>query len=132
MLEDSVCWQPHAETFANGEVDVFSRCNSLGDYVDRLADHSLLNPIAELAGPVFFYDDWHLAASQQEIANILGSFERRSFPANNFDQRHEMGRVPEVSREHPLWMMSALGCDCGDAQAGRVAAKNRVRGGDFV
>src|SRR5277367_636086 len=70
MLEDSVCWQPHAETFADGEVDVLGRRNSLRNHINGLADHGLLDSIAQLTGPVLLYDDRHLAASQQEIAYI--------------------------------------------------------------
>ena len=94
--------EPDPEARAHGQVDVGGRRDAGVEQRDRLAHDGLLHPRAEEAEHLVAQHDRHLADRAHELGGLVDPRLRGVLAARHLDDRHQVRRVPEVQRDHPL------------------------------
>lgn len=131
VFEDAVGREADAEAEAGGGIDIFGGGDTFLDDVDGLAKEGHLKTVAELAGAVLLDEDGDFAAAEEEVAGLDGELGGGLGAADDFDEGHQVGRVPEVSREDAFGAGTADG-DLRDAEAGGIGGEDGGGRGEAV
>ena len=91
--------------------------------MERFAKQRVLQTIAELTGDILAHRYCALSGGSQYLAELLERRLAGPFALDELDQRHQVGRVPEVGRRRPSWI-GHIFRDAGDRQPGGIAGED--------
>src|SRR5688572_16300161 len=115
--------EAEAEAVAHGVVYAFRRDDAVGDEIERLAQHRVLQAIADEARDVLLHPDRRLAERFHLLDQAFRDARVGGFAADDLDQRHEMRRHEEVQAGHASASLEAL----ADLADGEVRGIRRER-----
>src|ERR1700757_558997 len=93
-----------AESFAHDCVDRLSIADTRRDQRDSFAFHRVLKPVADESRNVAADMNRHFSGPTQQLHGSFYNIAAGLLVLNDFDQRHQMRRIPEMRADHPFAM----------------------------
>jgi len=115
-----------SETFAHNDIDRLGIANTCGNERDSLALHRVLKPVPDEPGNIPLHMDRCFPDLAQQVHGPRYDVAAGLFVLHDFDQRHQMRRVPEMGADHAL-AMNKLPPDLGRWNRRTVAGENCSR-----
>ena len=115
----------------DGQVDGLGVGHAGHQQVHGLADHGVLQAVAQEAGHVLLDAQGDLVQPLPDLAGPVHGFVRGVLPADDLEDGDDVGGLEEVGTGDAVGMGHAL-AELGDGQAGGVARQHRVPGGRRV
>ena len=115
-----------AETFLDHGVDGLGIADAGGDQRDRLALHGMLQAIADEARNVAAHVDRDFSGTAQQVHRRAHHGVAGLFVLDDFDQRHQMRRIPEMRADDALAVFE-IAADVGRGNGRAVAGEDRLR-----